>query len=84
MSAADQGVRAGGRFSSSQMAEVGRALRFLNIALGAWIALAPWLLAGASPAGRLSGLLAGCLLVALSIPRGTIRERYGRWQRYVR
>ena len=65
------------------MAEVGRALRFLNILLGAWIALAPWVLADASPAGRWSGVLVGVVLIALSIPRGTIRERYGRWQRYV-
>lgn len=58
--------------------------RFLIIPLGAWIALAPWLLACASPAGRWSGVLVGFLLVALSIPRGTIRKRYGRWQRYER
>ncbi|MGH7464575.1 MAG: SPW repeat domain-containing protein, partial [Longimicrobiales bacterium] len=65
------------------MAEVGRALRFVNIPLAAWIAIAPWLLGDATTAGRWSGLLVGIMLIALSIPRGAVRERYGGWQRYV-
>ncbi|MGH7447732.1 MAG: vitamin K epoxide reductase family protein, partial [Longimicrobiales bacterium] len=59
------------------------ALRFVNIPLAAWIAIAPWLLGDATTAGRWSGLLVGIMLIALSIPRGAVRERYGGWQRYV-
>ncbi len=65
------------------MAEVGRALRFLNVPLGLWLAAAPWLLTGASTAGRWSGVLVGLAVIGLSIPRGSVRERYGRWQRMI-
>ena len=65
------------------MAEVGRALRLLNLALGAWLAAGPWLLDGAATIGRWNGVLVGLLVIALSIPRGSVRERYGRWQRLI-
>jgi hypothetical protein len=65
------------------LAEVLRVARFLNLLLGGWIALAPWVLAGAPPGVRWHDLAAGALLVLLSLPRGRIRERYGSWQRYV-
>ena len=65
------------------MAEVGRAVRFGNILLGAWLAAAPWVLAGATEPARWNGLVVGLAIVALSIPRGPVRERYGSWQRLV-
>jgi hypothetical protein len=65
------------------MAEVIRAGRFLNVLLGAWIAIAPWMLSGANMAARWNGVLVGALVIALSFPRGRIRERYGTWDRLV-
>lgn len=65
------------------MAEVVRALRFLNVVLGVWIAASGWILGGAAAAGRWSGLVAGVLILALSLRRGHIRERYGAWQSWI-
>jgi uncharacterized membrane protein len=65
------------------MAEVGRAFRFLNVPLGLWVALAPWVLSGAALPAQLSGLVVGLAVAALSFPRGVVYERYGGWDRYV-
>jgi hypothetical protein len=65
------------------MAEVVRAVRYLNVLLGLWSIAAPWLLGGAPQAAKLHSALAGVLLVLLSLPRGTVRERYGGWDRYI-
>ncbi len=66
------------------LAEVARAARFLNIAFGLWLVVAPWLLDGAGSAlAQWAGVAAGLLLIALSIPRGSIRNSYGRWDIYV-
>lgn len=65
-------------------AEVARPLRFLNIAFGLWLILAPWLLDGGTVAGGLIGALSGIALVVLSLPRGRrSEEHYGSWDRYV-
>ena len=64
-------------------AEVVRALRFLNLLFGAWIAMSGWVLSGASAAAQWSGLVVGLLILALSLPRGPIRERYGAWQSWI-
>jgi hypothetical protein len=64
-------------------AEVVRALRFLNVVLGAWIAASGWMLSGATAAGRWSGLVAGVLILTLSLRRGRIHERYGAWQPWI-
>ena len=66
------------------MAEVIRAGRYLNALLGAWIIAAPWLLGGASRAAAWNDVIAGTLVVALSIPRGTVREHYAAWDRLIR
>ena len=64
-------------------AEVLRAARYVNVLLGAWIALAPWVLAGAPAGVRWHDLVIGALVILLSFPRGPVRERYGSWRRYV-
>lgn len=66
------------------MAEVIRAGRFLNVLLGAWIIAAPWLLSGASANARWNDLLMGALAIVLSLPRGSVRERYAGWDRMIR
>ena len=66
------------------IAEVGRAVRFIIIALGAWLILAPWLLDGiGSPLAAWNGAISGILLIALAIPRGRIKNPYAGWSRYV-
>lgn len=66
------------------LAEVGRAVRFVNVLLGAWFIVVPWLLGGATTGSRLNDIVVGLALIALSLPRGPVRERYGRWERFVR
>ncbi|MGH9153985.1 MAG: vitamin K epoxide reductase family protein [Acidimicrobiales bacterium] len=58
------------------MAEVGRAVRFVNVAFGVWLALAPLLVDGGASYAA-SSILSGLALVVLSLPRGPVRERYG-------
>jgi hypothetical protein len=65
------------------MAEIIRAGRFLNIVLGAWVIAAPWLLAGSGTGVKWHDLVVGALLIALSFPRGTIKERYATWDRLI-
>jgi hypothetical protein len=63
--------------------EVARPVRLLNIPMGVWIAVAPWLLSGGTAVSWWADPLAGLLLVALSIRRGHIEERFGTWNRYL-
>lgn len=64
-------------------AEVVRVLRLANVLFGVSIAASGWLLSGAGTAAQWNGLLAGLAIVALSVPRGRIRERYGAWQSWI-
>lgn len=71
-------------FSIMALAEVGRAVRFINIPFGAWLIVAPWLLDGmASPLAAWNGVISGALLIALALPRGPIKDSYAGWDRYV-
>ena len=71
-------------FSVMAFAEVGRAVRFLNMAFGAWLVAAPWLLDGiASPLAIWNSMIVGALLMGLAIPRGPVKNSYAGWDRYV-
>ncbi|MEO8409436.1 MAG: NAD-dependent epimerase/dehydratase family protein [Propionivibrio sp.] len=71
-------------FAVMAMAEVGRALRFVNVGVGLWLIVAPWLLAGGSDVANAAGVLIGVAVIALSLPRGKrSSEHYGRWDRLV-
>ncbi len=71
-------------FAIMAMAEVGRTLRYANVAFGAWLVAAPWLLDGAGTGGALYGVIMGVLVIALSLPRGRrSAEHYGGWDRWV-
>jgi hypothetical protein len=66
------------------MAEIARPVRFLNVALGAWIALSPFVLGGGGTAVLLDHVVAGVLVALLSLPRGRrSRETYGGWDRLI-
>lgn len=66
--------------SITAMAETMRPVRFLNALLGSALAIVA-MVAGDTAFQMLAGLLAGLLLIALSIPRGPIRSSYGSWDR---
>jgi len=66
------------------LADVGRALRFINVFFGAWMIAASWLLGGATSFSRWSDVIVGALLVLLSLRRGPVGEQYGTAQRLIR
>jgi hypothetical protein len=63
--------------------EIARPVRLLNIPLAIWIAVAPWVLSGATDVSRWADLAIAALLVMLSIPRGRIEQAFGGWNRYL-
>lgn len=63
--------------------EIVRPVRLINVPLGAWVAVAAWLLPGATALSAWTDLLVGALIVALSVPRGRIDERFAGWNRYL-
>ena len=63
-------------------AEVTRAVRFINIPLGAVLFATPFIY-GAGTAATVSSIACGTALIVLSIRRGPIRERYGAWNRLI-
>lgn len=66
------------------MAEIVRAVRFVNVALGAWVAASPFLLEGAGSYGPGVNVVLGLALIAVSLPRGTrSEEHYGGWDRLI-
>lgn len=65
------------------MGEVIRAARFLNVALGGLLAIAPWFVSGAGMAAAIDGTLCGAALIILAFARGPKRETYGSWDRFV-
>jgi uncharacterized membrane protein len=64
-------------------AEAARAIRFINLPFGLWMALQPWILSGATLAGAINGLICGLVLVAATFRRGPVREQFGSWNRYI-
>jgi hypothetical protein len=62
---------------------VARPLRFLNVILGIALIGAPWMFDGGSLLADWCGVAAGVALFALSIPRGAVRNQYGRFSRYI-
>ena len=64
-------------------AEVARPVRFLNIPLGLALIAAPFL-AEATTLHTYAGILAGLLLIGLSLPRGELVHRWGEYERLIR
>ena len=66
------------------MAEVARPLRVLNLVCGLWLIAAPWLVAGSTTGAALNDVVAGLVVIGLSLQRGRrSKEHYGSWDRYV-
>lgn len=68
--------------SVSALANVGRALRFVNVLFGLALLAAP-LVFDASAMQTVAGIAAGLALIALSLPRGRVRAHYGNWDRLI-
>lgn len=66
------------------MGEVVRMLRFLNIPLGFILSIATWFTDSSTTFLNIFGLIAGILIIILSIPRGIKTEQYGHWDKYIR
>lgn len=65
-------------------AEVTRTARLFNIPLGLGLIVLALIFAANLPIVFASEIVCGLLLIAVSIPRGKIVERYGSWDRYVK
>ncbi len=66
------------------MAEIARPVRFLNVALGAWVVASPFLLEGGTQASTIGDVVVGLAVIGLSLPRGKrSKEHYGGWDRLI-
>ncbi|MFN3817849.1 NAD-dependent epimerase/dehydratase family protein [Blastomonas sp.] len=63
-------------------AEVARAVRYCLIPLGAALVVTPFLF-DASTVHAAANVAIGLALIALSLRRGSVHERYGSWHRYI-
>jgi hypothetical protein len=64
-------------FSVIAMAEVIRYVRFINILLGVWLIVAPFVLQRGNTNALWSDIAMGVLVIALNIRKGKIKEHYG-------
>lgn len=62
--------------------ELARPLRFVAVPLALWVVASPWLLAGAPPVTRLTGLVVAVVVVLATWPRGVIGHRHGTADRF--
>jgi|GEM_PF-44544 len=54
-----------------------RAVRWVNVPLGAWLVVSPWLLPGGTMESRVQGLLLGATIVALATRGGRVSHPFG-------
>jgi nucleoside-diphosphate-sugar epimerase len=63
-------------------AEATRAARYFNVLFGAALLVTPFLL-DAGMTAMINSIVCGISLIALSVRRGPIRQRYGTWQPWI-
>ena len=63
--------------------EAARGARWINVPLGAWLLVAPWVLSGVSPSALWSDMVIGAAVILLSWRRGSVKGRFGSWDRFV-
>lgn len=63
--------------------EVARPIRLLNILMGMWLVASAWILSGHTGAARWNVVIAGVMLIPLSLRRGSIKEHFGGWTPYL-
>tara|TARA_B100000678_G_scaffold291050_1_gene305990 strand:- start:9971 stop:12472 length:2502 start_codon:yes stop_codon:yes gene_type:complete len=64
------------------LAEAMRPVRFLITLLGLAVAIMPFIL-GVGLIQTGTGLIVGLALIALSIPRGSVKSKYGSWSKHI-
>ena len=64
-------------------AEIARPVRALNVVMGVWLLASPWFLDDGTATAQWTNMIAGGLLIALSIRRGRIEEQFGEWNKYL-
>jgi hypothetical protein len=65
------------------LAEVARPFRWLNSLFGLAVAVSPVLISGTNSLSIFNEVVVGFAVIGLNLPRGTIRESYGLWNRYL-
>lgn len=66
------------------MAEVVRSFRFVNMLLGLYVFISPWVIFVDHPIRQWSNLFVGILVIALSVRKGIIKEKYGELTKKIR
>lgn len=70
-------------FGVIAMSEVARPVRYVHILLGLWLIAAPFIF---SPPGNLAmwnGIIAGILLIPLSLPKGKVEDQRGNFDKHI-
>jgi hypothetical protein len=65
------------------LAEVARAIRFVNIVSAIALMVLPWLIGGGTTMLGLNNLVVGIIIIVLSIPLGKIKNTYGNWNKLI-
>lgn len=71
-------------FSVISMGEVVRSLRFLSVLAGLAVAVIPWFTDNPNTGLNILSTVTGIVVVALSIPKGKITEKYGTWDNWIK
>jgi uncharacterized membrane protein len=70
-------------FAAIGFGDASRAVRWLGVPLGLWIAASPWILEGGETFARWSDLATGAAIAVLSVRRGPIQGSFGGWRRFI-
>lgn len=70
-------------FAVIAMSEVGRPLRYLNILFGLWLIAAPWVLGTDHEGAMWNGVVAGIMVILLSLPKGKVEDKRGNFDKYI-
>jgi len=71
-------------FSFIALAEVLRSVRFFNIILGVFIFIYALVFLNSENSHYIFHIIWSLILIAISIPKGRIKESYGNWDRFIR
>ena len=63
--------------------EAARAARWINVPLGVWLLIAPWILSSNTSSALWNDMAVGVLILVLTVRRGSIKSRFGSWDRFV-
>jgi uncharacterized membrane protein len=70
-------------FAVISFGEAARGARWINVPLGIWLLIAPWVLSGVTSSNQWNDMAVGAAVIVLSLRRGKVKQRFGGWDRYV-